>query len=206
MRTSGSAVRVVGEALGDVWGDLWTALVCDFLWLLAIVLIVPGPPATVALFAFANRQAHAEATQLRDFWEALRRYWAPAWRWGLVNLAVIFVLAGDAYLTGRGNAAGLGYFIRGFYLACLAAWLLVQLYALPFLLEQEKPSVRSALRNGAAMLGRNPLFSVVLGLSLLLLCALGTALFLLSLGFGGMLVAAAANRAVLDRLAAQGRP
>ncbi|MDD5370143.1 MAG: DUF624 domain-containing protein [Anaerolineaceae bacterium] len=198
-----SAFRVVRAALADVWGDLWLALVCDFLWLLALLLVIPGPPATLALFSYANRTAHGETVDLSDFWRTFRHSWGPGWRWGVVNFAVIFIFVGDIYLTGRGSPTAITPLIQGFYFTCLGIWLLIQLYALPFLLEQEKPSLRTALRNAAVLFGRNIGFSLFLGIMLLLICLLGTLLFFLSLGFGGMFLAAAGNRAVLDRLEVQ---
>lgn len=192
-----TALRITGSALRDVWSDLWTVLVCDFLWLLSVVLVIPGPPATLALFAFANRLVKDEAVDLKDFWMALRRYWRPAWRWGWVNLFVLFFLIGDIYLTGRGNPTPMSRFVQSFYLTAVLAWLLVQLYMLPFLLEEENSSVRQALRNGAVMLGRNPVYSVCLGVCLLLVFLLGFPVFLLSVGFGPMFLACAGNRAVL---------
>ncbi len=198
-----SAVRVVRAGLSAVWSDLWTALVCEFIWLLSIALILPAPPATVALFYFTNRQAHGEVAGLGDFWEGLRRYWLPAWRWGAVNLVMLLILGGDIYLLNKGQMTALNYFLQGFYLVCLTGWVIIQFYTLPFLLEQEKPAVFTALRNGALMFARNPGFTLWVILLLLLLCAAGTVLFLLSLGFGGALVAATGNRAVLDRLAVQ---
>lgn len=198
-----SAVRVVRAGLSDVWSDLWTALVCEFIWLLSIALILPAPPVTVALFYITNRQAHGEVAGLDDFWEGLRRFWLPAWRWGAANLGVLLILGGDIYLLNKGQVTPLIYFLQGFYLVCLAGWVILQFYTLPFLLEQEKPAVFTALRNGALMFASNPGFTFWVILMLLLLCIAGTVLFLLSLGFGGALVAATSNRAVLDRLAVQ---
>lgn len=195
-----SAFRIVWRALADVWSDLWTALVIDFFWLIANLVVIPGPPATLALFSLANRRAHDELYDLKDFWPAFRCYWGPGWRWGAINLAVLFFLAGDVYLTGRGTVTPLTRFIQGFYFALIALWGIVQLYTLAFLIEQEKPSVRTALRNGAVMLGRNPIFSVCLGIILLVACLVGTVAFLLTLGFGAMFVAAAGNRAVIEQL------
>jgi hypothetical protein len=90
--------------------------------------------------------------------------------------------------------------LQGLYLALLAAWLLVQLYALPFLLEQDTPGVFQALRNGAVMLGRNIRFSVMFGFLLGLALLLGIPVFMLSVAFGGVLIALAGNHAVLNRL------
>ena len=194
------ALRIMRASLGDIWADMWTALVCDLIWLLSVVLILPGPPVTLALVYFANRRAHEDLTDLKDLWHGFRLYWKPAWRWGILNLLILSLLVGDFYLTGRSDPASPLRFIQSFYLAVVLVWLMVQFYALPFLIEQEQPSLRQALRNGAVMLGQNIVFSVCFGFGLLLICLVGIPLFFLTVGFGPLFLAFAANRAVLMRL------
>lgn len=201
-----AVLPIVRDAFLDVWGDLWTVLACNLLWTVANLLIVPGPPATLALVYYANRLAHDEVADLGDFWRAFLRYWGPAWRWGSANLAVIAFLLGDLILTGR-NAEDLwSQYLQGLYLALLAGWLVLQFFALPFLFEQETLSVRMALQNGAVMIGRNPGFAVALTGLLALLLLVGTLAFMLSFAFGAVLIACAGNRAVLDRLEIVKRP
>ena len=196
-------VSVIRAGLRDAWTDIWTVLVCNLLWLLSILLIIPGPPATVALFYYTNRLAHGEVADIADFWYGMRHYWGVSWRWGFINILLIAILVGDMILTGRLSQSTLAYIIQGFYIAALGVWLMVQLYTVPFLFEQEVPSIRQALRNGAVMLGRNIGFSVVLGLLLVGILLAGTLLFMLSLAFGGFLLASIGNHAVLNRLDAQ---
>ncbi len=196
-----AAWRTIKDAFQDAWGDLWTTLACALFWYVANVLIVTGPPATLALVYYANRMAHGEVVDLGDVWQAFRRYWGPAWRWGLVCLGVAAFLVGDMLLTAR-NAEGLaGAYLQGFYVALLAGWLLVQLFALPFLFEQDTMSVRNALRNGAVMIGKNLGFALALAVLLALLMIVGTLTFMLSFAFGPVVITAAANHAVISRLA-----
>jgi len=108
-------------------------------------------------------------------------------------------------LTGQLSQSAVARLAQGFYLAALGGWLLLQLYVLPFLFEQETLSVRMALRNGAMMLGGNILFSATLGVLLLLVLATGTVFFLVTSAAGGVFVALVGNHAVLNRLAAQQR-
>jgi hypothetical protein len=198
--------QIVRDAFLDVWGDVWTVLACNLLWTVANLLIVPGPPATLALVYYANRLAHDEVADLGDFWRAFLRYWGPAWRWGSANLAVIALLLGDLILTGRSAEDFWSQYLQGLYLALLAGWLVLQFFALPFLFEQETMSVRMALQNGAVMIGRNPGFAVALTGLLALLLLVGTLAFMLSFAFGAVLIACAGNRAVLDRLEIVKRP
>ncbi len=202
MRLVKEIIQIIFGALQDAWADIWTVLVCNLLWTVSVLLIIPGPPATLALFTYSNLLAHGEMADFGDYWRAFRSQWGPAWRWGLVNLVVIVLLAGDFILTGQLSQSAFARFAQGFYVTALGAWLIVQLYALPFLIEQAGPSVRQALRNGAVMLGRNPVFSIFLSILLLVLLVAGIALFMLTLACGGVVVAAAGNRAVINRLEA----
>ncbi len=86
------------------------------------------------------------------------------------------------------------------YITVLASWLLLQLFTLPFLLEQEQPSVIQALRNATIFIGRNLILVFVLALLLALSLMAGTLAFMLTFVFGGALVAFAGNRAVLQHL------
>ena len=196
------AWSVLRVALRDTWDDLWSTAVCNLLWLVLNLLIITGPPATAALFCYANRLAHGESTGVGDFLRAVRRYFGVSWRWGLVNGVVLFLLVGDIILTGQLSQSAGARLAQGFFLAALLVWLLLQLYVLPFLFEQEIPSVKLALRNGVAMLGGNILFSAALGALLSAVLLAGTFLFMLSLAAGGVFVALVGNHAVLNRLAA----
>jgi len=193
---------VIRAALRDTWSDLLTTGVCHLLWVVGHLLLIGGPPATLALFYVANRLAHDELTDPGDFLRAWRRYFGLGWRWGLINGVMLFLLVGDVILTGRLGQSAATRLAQGFFLAGLAAWLLVQLYALPFLFEQETPSLRLALRNGAVMLGTNAVFSAVLGVLLVLILLAGTAFFFVTFAAGGFFLALVGNHAVLNRLAA----
>jgi uncharacterized membrane protein YesL len=192
---------IIRQSLGDLWSDLWTTAVVNLVWMVCQVLALPGPPATLALFYYGNRLAHGEIADLEDFWQALRRSWRPAWRWGLVNLALLFLLVGDVRLTGGMGQSLAARFGQSFYLAALGGWCLLQLYTLPFLIEQRQSSLRLALRNAAVMIGRNPAFSFGLMLLLAATLAAGTLFFLFSVAGGAVFLAIAGNRAVLNRLA-----
>jgi hypothetical protein len=137
---------------------------------------------------------------LRDFWEGLRRYWKLSWRWALPNAALIAILLGDYSLTGRLSKSPTAHFVQGFYLALLVAWVFLQIYALPFLFEQEEPSVRLALRNASVFLGKNLGFSLLLAVLLGAILFVGVLLFLVSVAAGGIFVALCGNRAVHSRL------
>jgi hypothetical protein len=195
------AFRILGLSFRDTWQEFGSILIINLFFLLGNILILGGPPATLALFFYGNRIAHGEIANERDFLGAVRTYWGTAWRWGLMNLLVIGLLVADYYLTGRIVASpNFVQFLQGLYVALLLLWLLLQLFALPFLFEQTEPRVLQALRNAALFVGRNLLFVLVLAFLLVLSLAAGALAFMLTFVFGGALVAFAANRAVLEHL------
>ena len=195
-----TALRILILSLRDTWLDLWTVLVCNIVWLISVLLIIPGPPVTLALFYYANQTIHEETVNVSDFFKAIPRFWWTGWRWGILNLIVLTLLVGDVILTSYQSQTQPSIFFSGIYFTIIAFWLLLQTFTLSFLLEQEKPSVLQALRNGVVMIGKNPVFSLSFLFLLLLTLTLGTIAFMLSVALGGALVAFAGNRAVLNRL------
>jgi hypothetical protein len=202
MRQVQMAVRILSFAFRDIWQELWTIFVVHLLFLFALVLVIPGPPAILALFYYGNRVVHGEAANERDFLMAMREYWGPAWRWGLMNVLVIGVLIGDYYLTESfTNNASLRSLVQGLYVALLAGWLVLQLFTLPFLFEQKQPRVMQAAQNAAVFIRRNFILSMALTLFLGLSLIAGTLAFMLTFVLGGAFLAFASNRAVISDLA-----
>jgi len=195
------AFGIMKLAFRDTWQEFGSILIVHLLFLLGNVLLLSGPPATLALFFYGNRIAHGETASERDFLRAVRTYWGPAWRWGAINFLVMGLLIGDYVLTGK-LAAGSAWlpFLQGLYVYLLGLWLLVQLFLPPFLFEQAQPAVLQALRNAAVFVGRNGIFVVMLALLLSLTLAAGTLAFMLTFVFGGALVVFASNHAVLKHL------
>ncbi len=196
-----AALKTLGLAFRDVWQELWTILIVHLLFLLGNILIIAGPPVTFALFFYGNRIAHGETANERDFLNAIRDYWKPAWRWGFMNLSVVGLLIGDYYLTGKLiNNPNTAHLIQGLYITLLSGWVLLQIFSLPFLFEQKQPSVIQALRNSAVFIQRNLIFVLTLMLLLVLSLMVGTLAFMLTFVFGGAFVAFASNHAVLEDL------
>jgi len=197
----GSVFQIIRLSLRDVWEDLWGMLVVNLLWTLCVLTIIPGPPATLAVYRFANRLVHGEEVDLHDFLEGFRQSWATAWQWGAINLIVLLIFAGDIYLSNQDYlAVAVPPLVQSFYIALLVVWLLWQSYVLVFMLEQEQMVVGSAFRNAAVMLGKNFSFTVVYILEVIITLLVGTLLFMISFAIGGVLLADIGNRAVLFNL------
>ncbi|MBC8446354.1 MAG: DUF624 domain-containing protein [Chloroflexi bacterium] len=195
------AWQVFRKTLGDLWNEFYLLAMANVLWAALNLLLVTGPPATAGLFVLTHRLACGEAAGLRDFFEGFRRYFWRSWLWAIVAGAGFFILGGDVVLIGSLSSANYVIFIQGFFLMLLFLWAFLLLHAFPLILEQERPSLHLALRNGLVMLAGNRGFSVTLFGLALLVALLSTLLFapwgIITVVFLALL----GNHAVLNRLA-----
>ncbi|HIP95997.1 MAG TPA: DUF624 domain-containing protein [Anaerolineae bacterium] len=196
------AWQVFRKTLGDLWDEIYLLAIVNILWVALNMLWITGPPATAGLFVLTHRLARGEYVGLRDFFEGFRRYFWRSWLWAIVAGAGFFILGSDVVLTGRLSSADYIVFVQGFFLMLLFLWAFLLLYAFPLILEQERPSLRLALRNALVMFAGNWGFSVAL-FGLALLVALLSSLFLMPWGIITVVfLALLGNNAVLNRLVA----
>jgi hypothetical protein len=179
---------------------LWTTLVVDALWLLSTILLIPGPPATLALTAYCNGIASGEPLDHLDYWRYFKKSWGIGWKWGVVNLLIIAFLAGDFFVTSRAQAFTGQKLLLGIYMAIGFIWLVLQFFALPFLYEQKAMHLRQAWGNSQTLLAGNPGFVATLLIALTLALAVGVLLFAFSIFFGPVFTSLVANLAVKDRI------
>jgi uncharacterized membrane protein YesL len=192
-------LQVVLQALSDWWDDWVNMALISLVWLLCWVTIVLGPPATFGLYYVTNQLARGRSLGLSGFVEGGKRYFAKSWLWMLLNLVVAVVLAVNAWFYGQFDAgwAGIG---QALPLFLSLAWLVVQFYALPYLMEQKEESLKLALRNGLFTFLAAPGYTaVVTGLAALIAVL---SVWLVAPVFLGTpcLIATLGNRAVQERL------
>ncbi len=195
-----AVLSLFGRAIAVIWQDLWTTLVVDALWLLSNILIIPGPPAMLALTAYCNGTAAGEPLDHLDYWRYFKKSWGVGWKWGAFNLLVLAFLTGDFYITSQAQDFPGRKLLLGIYLALGIIWLVLQLFALPFLYEQKTMHLRQAWRNSQVMLAGNPAFMLILLLGLALILLVGIPLFALTIFFGPVFTSLVANLAVKDRI------
>lgn len=197
-----NALQVLRASIVDIWEHLVLVMACSLTWLVLVVLIIPGPPATVALFEMAERLARREPLlEWRDYLRAVRARFGLGWRWAAIVTPVVAILLIDILAMPRIFSPTVAAPAQWFFIVTLALWLVVNWYALALLFQQKELSMRLALRNGAVLLLQHPLFTFVLTAVTALLLWLGVILVLVNLLFGPMLVALIGTHAVLDRLA-----
>jgi uncharacterized membrane protein YesL len=196
------SLQVVRLAVVDLWDNVFLVIFCSLVWLFLVLLIIPGPPATLALFEMAERIARREhLLEFSDYLRAVGRRFGVGWRWGALNILVLAILVIDILVVPRMVSATVAASLQILLAVALAAWIVVNWFALAFLFQQREPSVRQALRNGGVLLLQSPLFTLVIVVITAILLWLSTILIIVNLLFGPMLVALIGTHAVLDRLA-----
>ena len=175
-------------------------LVVDALWLLSNLLLIPGPPATLALTAYCNGIAAGEPLDHLDYWRYFKKSWGVGWKWGAANLLVLAFLAGDFYITNQAQDFTGKKLLLGVYLGLGIIWLILQLFALPFLYEQNTMKLSQAWGNSQLLFAANPGFMLILLVALALVLLIGVPLFALTIFFGPVFTSLVANLAVKDRI------
>ncbi len=195
------AFRVVRSAIVDLWENAFLVIFCSLAWLFLALLIIPGPPATLAIFSISERLvAREHLLEFRDYLRAVWRNFGVGWRWAGVNIPVLLIVAVDIRVVPQMVSTNLAVPLQMALYFALALWLIVNWYALAFLFQQEKSSVRQALRNGGVLLLRHPWFSFMLAIFTAILLALSFVFVIVNMLFGPMLVGLIATHAVNDRL------
>jgi len=152
----GKPWSVIGKVIRDYWDEMFNLMLCNMLWLLAQVLIIPGPPATAALFYVTNRVAHGQFARLPEFREGFKRFFWSSWKWGGLNLLVILIFVYASVFYGLGDfPQPYGFMLMWVNMLLLVGWLFTQLFAFPFWLQQSDKRIGLALRNAMIIQGQN---------------------------------------------------
>ena len=152
--------------------DVLLSLVLNNLyWFALTLLVLPAPFVAAGLYYSVNKLAVDDYDGWSTFFMGMRLYWLAGLRWFFINLTVIGIMVWDIVFFGQVNE-GWALYIRAFILGVVLVWLIIQNYTFPFMLHQEKPSFRTALRNSAIFLVKWPFFSLFIAAVNLLLILL----------------------------------
>ena len=165
--------RLFARAIALWWREFAFLLALNFIWLLAQVTIVFGPPATAALVAIAARVADGALIDFGDFGRALRADFKVAWLWGLAQWVVYGVLGFNLVVYAGASSVGI-LSLRYAWTLMAAIWFAVNLYFWPLHFEQADRRFTTTLGNALKMALLNPGFTVFYALLALVLIAVST--------------------------------
>ncbi len=168
------------ETLRDRLVDAYVAVIpfitLNILWIAVSLPIVTIIPSTAALLYATNEIAHGRAADWSTFFEGLRKWFLRSYLWGGLNLLVIAVLVSNLIFY-AGIHAVWTTVATSIVVFLLVLWLLLQVSMFPLLLEQERPSLRLALRNSFVIVSKRPLQTV--GTLLLIALIVGVTTFVI---------------------------
>jgi len=175
-------------------------------WILIFIPIVLASPATGGLYFATNEMAHGRDGGIIVYWEGLKKYIWPSYRWGFLNLVIALLLSVNIWFYGNAPWS-FGPYLRVAFVISAIFWTTLQLYTFPFLIEQEEPSLKTALRNSFIALARYPLRSFGFLLIIVAIAFVSTYLyFILWVVISVSLIAFLSNKntlVVLEKLAAK---
>jgi hypothetical protein len=175
-------------------------------WILIFIPIFLASPATGGLYYATNRLAHGKDGGPMVYWEGLKSYIWPSYRWGMLNLVVAFLFSVNLWFYGNAPWSFAPYVRIGFIIGAFF-WAMVQMYTFPFIIEQEQPGLKNALRNSFLAVAHFPFRSISYMLLIFVIAMASTYLyFVLWVVITVSVIAFLSNKftlAVLEKLLAQ---
>jgi uncharacterized membrane protein YesL len=191
--------QVTKLAVLDFIEELFLLMVFNLLWVVGALLVLPFPFATAGLAWVAAEIGQGKAIHLRTFFDGGRRYWKPAYIWGLINLVVWTLLwVNISFYSGLNSIWSV--LVRALMVSIAIIWGAVQLYVFPLLIRQEVPSLKLALRNGLVLMSLTPVLTIGVIILAVVLLVLSSAIALLLFVFYFAFLAVLTNRAVGEAL------
>ncbi len=188
-------IRLFLRGLKDAYDQFVMVMVVSVLWWVCAILIVPGPPATVALFRMMDPRNQVALPEVRDFFRVMREYFATSWAIAGFTVPVVLVLIWNSlFFQGSGSVFGLMvplWFVMGIIIVML------MLYAFATVAAMESRT-RNAFRGATYLMVMRPFSSGALIVGLVLISSLLAVLVLPIFLFGPGIVAAVVNRFVLS--------
>jgi hypothetical protein len=193
------AARAFRLALGDLWETSILVVTAGLLSGLVAFLLIPLPFIFAAHYGSAARLAEQNVASWRTWLADARRESRFFVNWTLLLLLTIAISLVNVYFYGQLTFAGANL-LRWVMALLLFLWLLPQPFVPALYLQQEDRRLRTALRNAAVLVLRNPAHAVLLWAAALLLAWLLAYIALPLLGLLLPFLAIGATRAVYAQL------
>ncbi|MFC1960401.1 DUF624 domain-containing protein [Chloroflexota bacterium] len=195
----GQAITVIKNTMIEWYHALIMLFMLNLMLLACSLTIVLLPPALAALYTITGELAYGQSLGFGDYLRAMRQYFVKSWLWALLNIAVFAILGSNMAFYSR-MAASWATIPYTIFLLLGLYWFIFQVYFWPYMMKQEEPSIRTALRNTLLTSLASPGFTLVIVAVSLLILGL-SALFVFPILLGtATLVALLGSMAVRNRV------
>lgn len=189
--------RLFWLGLKDLFEQFLTMSLFSLAWWLSVILIVPGPPATVALFSMADPRRQTSTPDMADAIAVFRSSFKRGWGFALCTVPLIVILLWN--LTSYAGTSQVLAAIVPLWVIMLLLVVIVTVdgFAVAGTMES---GVKNAFRGAMFVLVSRPFMSICLAIVLLILAFFMTITVLPMLLVGPALIACVVNRFVLTIL------
>lgn len=198
-------LRVLWGAVKDFWEELLLLVLMNILTVLFAFPVVTFPPALAGLWNVGNLVAKGKGIHWSDYFDGFRRYFWKSLKLALINiLFLVVVYTNIRFYTPEVApfkiSQEVSAWISVFFTLTGLIWLMIQMYPMALLLEQEDERVRIALRNAAFLTALRPGFTLLLFITLILIALLSSVIVVLWVLVTLSFYAVLCNKAVLHLL------
>jgi len=156
-----ASLHVIWRALKTWYDDWFNLFIQNFLATIAWLTIILGPPMLFGLYEIGNELAHGRSNGVGELLRAAKRHFLASWLWALVNVAVGIVIAVNiAFYWQLGQAWSI--ILVSIFLFLGLFWSMMQLYVIPYYMEQTTQSLKIAFKNAALTVLASPGYSFIL--------------------------------------------
>jgi uncharacterized membrane protein YesL len=189
--------KLLWGGLKDTFSQFMMYALLSLIWWVCALLIVPGPPATVALTSATDPRRLGAAPELADAIDVFKSSWRRSW--GIAIFTVPFLIMLSWNVT---YFAGSDHLLSTMIPLWLIMWLLLQIIAMyAFAVAGTMESgVKNAFRGAMFVLVSRPFMSIFLGIFMFLLVIVMGVMVIPLLIIGPALVACILNRFTLTIL------
>jgi uncharacterized membrane protein YesL len=181
------------RGLKDTYDQFVMVMVVSVLWWICALLIVPGPPATIALFRMMDPRNQGAMPEVREFFATLRERFATAWGIAVFTVPVNLVLLWNMLFFQGGESFFTLMVPLWFVMIVIITTLMLFAFATAAAMES---GVRNAFRGATYLLVMWPFSSVLAIVLLAVISSIFAVLILPLVLFGPGMSAAVINRFV----------
>jgi len=198
-----ASLRVIWQALKTWYDDWFNLFILNFLVTISWATIILGPPMLFGLYEIGNDLAQGHSEGIGELLRAAKRHFIASWLWMLANVVVFIVVWGNiGFYWNLGRSWSIILVSIFFFLGLF--WAMMQVYVIPYYMEQTKKSIVLAHKNAALTFLAAPGYSLVLFLYEVILLAISFIVILPLILGAPSLVVVTSSYAVIERLRAFG--
>ena len=198
-----ASLSVIWQALKTWYDDWFNLFILNFLVTVSWATSILGPPMLFGLYEIGSELARGRSEGAGELLRAAKRHFFASWLWMLANVVVFIVVWGNiGFYWNLGRSWSIILVSIFFFLGLF--WAMIQVYVIPYYMEQTRKSIVLAHKNAALTFLAAPGYTFVLFLYDVILLA-GSFIFILPLILGlPSLIVVTSSYAVNDRLRAFG--